>query len=161
IVVDTSSERPIVELDLPDSVYRAIVSEDLSDLRVFNADGLPVPHALCAAPSHAAPTISHEPLPAYRLQDLPHVAGDGTRVDVQTPSGAQISVQGAGTDAAARRVPAYVIDARGVSDELRAVQFDWRSPDGASEVRVSIQASEDLDRWRTLVGSTTLVQLQS
>src|SRR5690606_27282644 len=53
------------------------------------------------------------------------------------------------------------IDARGVSDELRAVQFDWRSPDGASEVRVSIQASEDLDRWRTLVGSTTLVQLQS
>jgi hypothetical protein len=46
-------------------------------------------------------------------------------------------------------------------DELRAVQFDWSSPDGASEVRVSIQASEDLDRWRTLVATTTLVQLES
>ena len=31
---------------------------------------------------------------------------------------------------------------------LRAIQFDWASPDGASEVQVRIEASDDLDRWR-------------
>jgi hypothetical protein len=160
VAIDAPSQRPIVQLELPDNAYRALTTDDASDLRVFNADGMPVPHALCAASSRPPPSISHEPLPTYRLQDLPQIAEDGTRVEVQTPSGAQISVQGGQrTDAQGRRASAYVIDARGVADELRAVQFDWSSPDGASEVRVSIQASEDLDRWRTLVASTTLVQL--
>jgi hypothetical protein len=162
ITIEAEQQRPLVQLDVPDTVYRTVVTNDLSDVRVFNADGVPVPHALCAAPVTEPPTISQESLPAYRLQDLPAAASDGTRVEVQTPSGAQISVQGAPNAATAdRQTSAYVIDARDVPDELRAVQFDWSSPDGASEVRVSIQASDDLDRWRTLVAATTLVQLQS
>ena len=31
------------------------------------------------------------------------------------------------------------------------MQFEWQSPDGASQAQVSIEASEDLDRWRVLV----------
>lgn len=161
VAIDAPEQRPVVQLDLPDVVYRTIASEDLSDVRIFNAEGMPVPHALCTAPTREEPAITQESLPVYRLQDLPQAASDGTRVDVQTPSGAQISVQGEGRDAPDRQVAAYVIDARGVADELRAVQFDWSSPDGASEVRVSIQASDDLDRWRRLVAATRLVQLEA
>lgn len=159
IGIETPTQRPIVQLDMPDVVYRTVATNNLSDVRVFNADGVPVPHALCVAPQSEAPTISQQSLAVYRLQDLPVVSRDGTRIEVQTPSGQHISVQGQELGAAA--TAAYVIDAREVSDELRAVQFDWSSPDGASEVRVSIQASEDLDRWRTLVARTTLVQLGS
>lgn len=161
IVVDLSSQQPLVELGVPDAVYQAVVTDDLSDLRVFNADGLPVPHALCPAPTTQPPTISQESLAVYPLQDIKNTSAEGTRVEVQTPSGAQISVEGAGERGGERQTSAYVIDARSVDDELRAMQFDWTSPDGASEVRVSIQASEDLDTWRTLVAGTTLLSASS
>lgn len=157
LVIDLSSQQPLVELGVPDAVYQSVVTDDLSDLRVFNADGVPVPHALCAATTTQPATVSQESLPVYPLQDIRNTNADGTRVEVQTPSGAQISVQGAGGADGERQTSAYVIDARSVDDELRAMQFDWTSPDGASEVRVSIQASEDLDSWRTLVAGTTLL----
>lgn len=161
LIVEPDASGPMVQLDMPDAVYRTVVSNDLSDVRVFNADGVPVPHALCIAPSSIPPTIAEQVLPVYRLQDLARSASDGTRVEVQTPAGAQISVEGTSNDGAERQTSAYVIDARDVNDELRALQFDWSSPDGASEVRVSIQASDDLDRWHTLVATTSLVQLES
>jgi hypothetical protein len=159
IEIEAITGTPIVQMSVPDNVYHGVVTENLSDVRVFNADGVPVPHALCAAEKNAPSTILQEPLPVYRLQDLAGASNDDTRVEVQTPSGAQISVQGATGAADAARQSAYVIDARSVSDELRAVQFDWSSPDGASEVRVSIQASEDLDRWRTVVAGSTLLKV--
>jgi hypothetical protein len=165
VAIDLVSEQPIVQLNVPDTVYQAVVTDDLSDVRVFNADGLPVPHALCAAPMAQAPTVSQESLPVYRLQDIKSAGSDGTRVEVQTPGGAQISVQGAGQAQGSgdreQQTSAYVIDARGIDEELRAMQFDWSSPDGASEVRVSIQASDDLDRWRPLVAGSTLLSVKA
>jgi hypothetical protein len=149
--------RPIMQLALTDAVYRGVVTDDLSDVRVFNADGVPVPHALCPPPSQP-PTIAQQTLPVYRLRETPVRTGDGTRVEVQTPSGAQISVEGT-LDTARANDAGYVIDAREIDDELRAVQFFWSSPDGASEARVRIQASEDLDGWRTIVAESTLVQV--
>jgi hypothetical protein len=159
--VDLLSQQPIVQLNLPDAVYQHVVTDDASDLAVFNADGTAVPHALCTAPTSLPPTISQESLPVYRLQDIKAATTDGTRVEVQTPAGAQISVEGATRDRYEARTSAYVIDARGIGDELRSMQFDWSSPDDASEARVSIQASEDLDQWRTLVASSTLLSVTS
>jgi hypothetical protein len=105
------------------------------------------------------PSVAQEPLPVYRLQDVPVETSEATRVEVRTP-GAQVSVQGELVERD-RQSAAFVIDARVVSDPLQALQFDWSSPDGAAEVRVSIQASDDLDRWRTLVPATTLVHVRS
>jgi hypothetical protein len=161
VAIDLISQRPVVQLALPDTVYQFVVTDDLRDVRVFNAEGSPVPHALCRSPQVLAPTIFQETLPVYRLQDIRSAARDGTRVDVQTPGGAQISVQGGEVNDGERHTSAYVIDARGIEDELRSMQFDWSSPDGASEVRVSIQASEDLDRWRTLVAGSALLSVTS
>ena len=160
MAIDVYAEKPIVQLAVPDAVYQTIVTDDLSDVRVFNADGAPVPHALCAAVEQSEPTVSQESLPVYRLQDIKAVA-DGTRVEVQTAGGAQISVEGADGKSGERQTSAYVIDARAITDELRAMQFDWSSPDGASEVRVSIQASDDLDQWRTLVAGSTLLSARA
>jgi hypothetical protein len=160
VTIEVLSRRPIVQLNIPDAVYQSVVTDNLSDVRVFNGDGLPVPHALCAAPATQEPTISQESLPVYRLQDIKANDGD-TRVEVQTPSGAQISVEGANRRDTDRQTSAYVIDAREITDELRAVQFDWSSPDGASEVRVSIQASEDLDQWETVVAGSTLLSVRA
>jgi hypothetical protein len=159
VAIQTITTLPVVQIALPDEVYRGVVTDDLSDVRVFNANGVPVSHALCAAVSAREPSISQESLAVYRLQDVPGVADEGTRIQVQTSGGTEVSVQGAGSTTHGSQTAAYVIDARAVSDELRALQFDWESPDGASEAHVSIQASDDLDQWRTVVAGSTLLNV--
>ena len=174
IRVDSLSDRPLIELLLPDSVYQSITRADLGDVRVFNADGSPVAHGFCAAPQAEAPVITKESLPVFELQAGPkgETVGDGAKVEVQTAGGTQIHVQEGQSTIAAPAGPetsGHVIDARGVlmlrnpgsgTDALRSIQFDWQSPDGASEAHVRIESSEDLDRWQTVVGASTLLRVR-
>ena len=81
---------PLVEATLPDAVYQGATSADLTDVRVFNADGLPVPHAFCAEPATTAATITEQQLPVFQLREAPTNASDGTRVELQTAGGTQI-----------------------------------------------------------------------
>lgn len=159
IRMQTYSDQPLVETALPDDVYRVATRADLADVRVFNADGVPVPHAFCAAPQATEPTVTHEYLPVFEVQGaVPR--RDGTRVEVQTSTGVAVNVQqGDGSSTAGTQTQAHVIDAREIPDELRAMQFDWQSPDGASAAQVRIEASEDLDQWQTVVDASTLLKV--
>jgi hypothetical protein len=149
---------PLVGATLPDSVYQGVTRADLGDVRVFNAEGQPVPHAFCAAPAVSEPAITEHSLPVFELRDAPESANDGSRIEVQTAGGTQVNVVEPGRDrpvAANGRI--HIIDARDSDDPIRAIQFEWVSPDGASQAQVSIEASDDLDRWRVLVPATTLL----
>jgi hypothetical protein len=149
---------PLVEATLPDAVYQAATSADLADVRVFNADGLPVPHAFCAEPTATEATITQEQLRVFELRDAPTNASDGRRVELQTAGGTQINVvEPAPGQPMVANGRIHIIDARASDEPVRAIQFDWQSPDGASQARVSIEASDDLDRWRVLVPATTLL----
>lgn len=161
IRVDSYSARPLVEAQLPDEVYRTITRADLGDVRVFNADGMAVPHAFCPAPQATAGSVSKEYLPLYEAQGATHGASNGTRVEVQTAGGTEVKVREGGTTttAATLQTTAYFIDARSITDALRSIEFDWSSPDGASEAQVRIEASEDLDGWRVIVPASTLLQV--
>jgi len=158
IQVTAPQGLPLVEAMLPDAVYQGATRADLGDVRVFNADGLPVPHAFCAAPATTEPTITESPLRVFELREMATDASGGTRVELQTAGGTQINVLEAGSGqptATSGRI--HIIDARDSDDPVRAIQFDWQSPDGASQAQVSIEGSEDLDRWRVLVPATTLL----
>jgi len=152
--------QPLVETVLPDAVYRIVTRADLGDLRVFNADGMPVPHAFCAAPSSPTPEVTEKSLQVFVLRGREQVHGDSSRVAVETSSGTRVNVEESA--ASAPEVVSgliHIIDARD-EQPLRAIRFDWRSPDGASEVKVRIEASNDLDRWDTVVPATTLLLAQ-
>ncbi len=149
--VRASYAQPMIEIVLPDDVYRVVTRADLGDLRVFNADGMPVPHAFCAAPSSAAPQVTEKALQVFVLRGRDQIYTDGSRVAVETPSGTRVNVEESA--APAPEVVSgliHIIDARD-TQPLRAIRFDWRSPDGASEVKVRIEASDDLDQWQTIV----------
>ncbi|WP_161966006.1 DUF3999 domain-containing protein [Steroidobacter cummioxidans] len=152
--------QPMVETVLPDDVYRVVTRADLGDLRVFNADGMPVPHAFCATPASAAPQVTEVSLPVFVLRGRDHVYTDNSRVAVETSSGTRVNVE----ETAAPKPEVvngliHIIDAR-ETEPLRAIRFDWRSPDGASEVKVRIEASDDLDRWQIIVPASTLLLAQ-
>lgn len=160
MTVDASYQRPMIEMVLPDEVYRLVTRADLGDLRVFNADGMPVPHAFCAAPQSMAPQVTEQSLQVFVLRGRDQVYTESSRVNVETSSGTRVDVQESA--APAPEVVSgliHIIDARD-TEPLRAIRFDWRSPDGASEVKVRIEASDDLDRWQTVVSASTLLLAQ-
>jgi hypothetical protein len=158
--VEAPYSQPMIEAVLPEEVYRTVTRDDLGDLRVFNAEGLPVPHAFCAAAQVEEPEVTEQSLPVFVLRGREPVYTSGARVEVQTSGGTRVGVDDSSqsdTDAANRLI--HIIDAREVS-ELRAIRFDWSSSDGVSEVKVRIEASDDLDRWQTIVSTSTLLLVQ-
>jgi hypothetical protein len=148
--------QPLQELAVPDEAYAGVLRGDLGDLRVFNAAGIAVPHALCAA-APAEPQRETLPLPVFTLQGAAGAGEGGLRVDVRTADGAGVQVSGAPAGEAARS-QAYILDLRTLRHPAQALRLDWRSDDGASELPLRILAGDDLDRWDTLVPRTTLLR---
>ncbi len=158
--VVSPNSQPMIEAVLPEEVYRTVTRADLGDLRVFNAEGVPVPHAFCAAAQAQEPEVTEQSLPVFILRGREPVYTSGARVEVQTSGGTRVGVNDSSqsdSDGANRLI--HIIDARDVS-ELRAIRFDWSSSDGVSEVKVRIEASDDLDRWQTIVPTSTLLLVQ-
>lgn len=89
-ITTAGADRPLIETTAPDVVYQKITRADLGDLRVFNAAGIPVPHAFCAAPETAATTLTHESLPIFDLRDIERRSPAGARVELQTAGGTQV-----------------------------------------------------------------------
>lgn len=154
--------RPLVEVLVPDFVYQTATRNDLGDVRVFNAEGTAVPHAFCASPAAVQPVIQNASLPVFDLQAPATSSANGATVEVETSAGTQVRVLEEGATPSATgetQTWAHVIDARSVSGMLRSIEFDWTSPDGASQASVRIEASEDLDQWRSVVAATTLLRV--
>jgi len=164
--------QPMQELVLPDEVYAGVLRADLGDLRVFNAEGTAVPHALCG-PAQPQPVPHDVALAVIPLQVAARADDQGLRVDLHASSseagveviemhaagGPGVRVMRSGEPSSgALRPQAWVIDARAVELPLQAIRVDGRSSDGASEVQVRVEASEDLDQWRAVVDSTTLLR---
>ncbi|MET0534138.1 MAG: DUF3999 domain-containing protein [Steroidobacter sp.] len=161
ISVAAPQSQPMIETVLPEEVYRTVTRGDLGDLRVFNAEGLPVPHAFCAASQVSEPKVTEQSLPVFVLRGREQDTTGGARVEVQTSAGTRVGVNdssGVENEAASRLI--HIIDAREVNQPLRAIRFDWSSTDGVSELKVRIEASEDLDRWQTIVPNSTLLLAQ-
>ncbi|MGH8178245.1 MAG: DUF3999 family protein [Steroidobacter sp.] len=161
VTIEAYAPLPMIELALPDPVYQTVTRADLRDVRVFNADGAPVPHAFCAAPETSEAIVTEQSLPVFELRDGQRAAGEGARIEVQTAGGTQVDVHEPSSGAApAANGGTHIIDVREIEEPVRAIQFDWASPDEASEAQVRIEASEDLDRWNTVVAASTLLRAQ-
>lgn len=165
--------RPVQQFAVPEAVYQGVTRADLGDLRVFNGGGIVVPHALCAGPVVSAETVTEQPLPVFPLRRPPPLGAQaGGRVNVQTPGGTSVQVieapqaaantaviRPALTPAPAPASDGFVVDAGGAPGALRKLRLAWSTPDGASEAAVRVEASEDLNRWRTIVPATTLLHV--
>jgi hypothetical protein len=162
MTIEVPAGRPVVEIVLPDQVYQSITRPDLADMHVFNRDGNAVLHAVCAADATLAPLISRTSLGVFEVTAPEKQSNGGANVDVHTAQGTHVEVsEPSATTDGSTKIAAYVIDARSVSDDIRAIEFEWSSEDGGSEARVQIQSSDDLDSWQTVVAGSTLLQAKT
>jgi len=145
----------IVRAALPAASIAALRGATGGDLRVFNASGMSLPHALIDASTEA---IARADTPGQRLVALPIYAST-----TSTTSGAPtLRIE----EGATRRVIEYsstkatsatqqqprglLFDARKIDTEVRAVELEGTLPT-ATIVKVSLDISADLKSWRVLV----------
>lgn len=166
ISLTAQAERPLQTLIIPDEVYATVTKSNLDDIRVFNADGIAVPHAVC--PQTAEQEKQDRPLAAFPLQTArPQTTAStsSANTDVRVSPDGQIDIKVRQADdkpsvkQSDTSVSGFVIDARDVKETITGIRLRWHATDGASEMKVRVQSSADLNRWRTIVASATLLQI--
>lgn len=154
--LDTQGHAGLVRVGLPGEALAALQSRTAADLRVFDAQGRPVPFAII---SPAAPAQSARQQTA-QLTALPlHTAAPGTLA----PRGAlQVRVEAAGKQsvwvqvdggkaqqagaAQAQRLPSALFDTRAWTQPVSGLLVRARLPDNVP-VRISASSSSDLAVW--------------
>lgn len=158
----TSGDKAFFRIELPDSVYDGAGRPDLGDLRVFNSDGALVPFAFMPRP---APVASGSP---RRVLALFPLTVDTTRPEAgdlsiklrRDAAGMTVDIRARdGTPVVGSRVVGYLLDA--APDDKPLVALLPSLPDtGNVNARLRIDASDDLDRWRTIVADAPLLALE-
>ena len=143
--------QPLVEATLPDAVYQGVTRADLGDVRVFNAEGQPVPHAFCVAPARCGAHDYRAVVAGVRAArgDCQRTS-DGSRVEVQTAGGTQVNVSEAGPRSPFRSATAASTSSTRATATSPCVRSSstGRVRTAHRRCRCSIEASDDLDRWR-------------
>jgi hypothetical protein len=144
---------------LPFEAYRD-TRRDMADVRVFNGRGEPVPIALAGEAEPVKVAKTNVPLARFAVTKLDATpSGKGAEVSIRMSDGTLVSVRGRGGELPQNAVAvAYLVDASQATEPLAALVFDWLPGPGTEVVRVMIEASDDLQAWRS-VGSATLVHV--
>lgn len=159
---------------IPIEVYRGVTRSDLGDLRVFDARGQLVPHALRAldAPGDREPSPVDlrffpivSPATPTGLEDLTlHVVrdGSGTVVEVRSRSGSE-NEDREKSDARSLTDPgsigAYVLDTAELEHPLTALRFELAPSEGDYVLPLTIETSDDLTRFASVGSPQSLVRL--
>jgi hypothetical protein len=146
---------------VPLDVYRGVANDGLADIRVFNAEGEVVPYAVREPAAPAASPLPAQELPLFPLHRQSRVVIDGIHVTIDSPnSSVHLQTQRDGGNAAVV-AEQYVIDGRDMELAVAALELDW--PDTAADFsgRMRVDASDDLNTWRTVAGSAPIANLHA
>jgi hypothetical protein len=162
VPVQVDGREALYEIQLPASVYQGITRPDLGDMRVFNADGEPVPFALEPRPPQRAEkpqpiAVRYFPLYGEQTSDL-----DGLRLKVEkSGAGTVVSVKSeSGEPQAKRRLLAYLVDVSALKQPYEALELDWRQDSASYATNLRVEASDDLKSWTTVVSQAPLVRVE-
>lgn len=156
--IETSAESALYRLDVPMDVYRKVVRADLGDLRVFNARGEIVPHALRQVSRDHTTREAGQRLPLFPLRGDPQTALNAVRVTIGA-GGGSVNVEAKDGAAAKGANNAFIADARAVNKSLAALEVGW--PDDAADfaARLDVEASDNLNSWRRVRSAAPVVNL--
>ncbi|WJI15911.1 DUF3999 domain-containing protein [Pseudoxanthomonas winnipegensis] len=139
------------------TVYRTAIDASLRDVQPLDSGGQPLPAALLdALASQAQPRL--QPLPVFALPSVP-ASGQSTDVVAERDASGAVQRIQTRTTMAADGLPAWLLDASGVHEPLRALRLDWPATQAQAQVRVEV--SDDLRDWTTVQAATTLVQVDN
>ena len=160
IPIDTVGGQPIQSLIVPQTVYEHISLTNLADVRVFNAAGIPVPHAVHRiAEQPDAQSIRHD-LPIFPVYGRTDEALGNLNVRVRRDAaGTLIQVDERTSD---RPTPlrAYLVDASRLEQPVNEMMFHWTITPRDLLARVTVETSDDLLNWQAWGAAGTLASIR-
>ncbi len=156
IPLTAEANHPVQQVQLPDAVYQRVVSPALNDVAVFDATGVAVPHVFCTVPHQQSVTETQQPLTVFPVQ-LARAGVQGATAQVHTDTGSiAITVPGDAGAQATVGVTAYDLDLSALAAPAVALQVQWHSPTGLSEVHVKVEQPDTTQQWQTVVADAVL-----
>jgi hypothetical protein len=156
LTITAPSDLPFFRVSLPVFVFQETVWADQRDLRVFNADGEPVPLARVVPPVPPAAT-ERVSLRSFRLA-APPAPGSLPQIELDAEAhGVELRVfPGPGTESGAE----YLLASDG---ELKApverLHLDWSDRTSNWQQSVTVAASADLQSWNTVASRRLVLDL--
>jgi len=144
--------------DLTPEAYAWVQDAALRDIEVFNAAGQPVPFARITDAPTATPREHVATLPVLALPpSTSNANGNDLRLVIDRDADGRLRRIDAGEQSAAAKTGAkeWLVDARGVSPMDR-LMLTWSAPATGVVARFAIEASDDLQTWRSVGGGTVL-----
>jgi hypothetical protein len=153
MTIEADAAHGLYEVEIPAAVYRSVTRADLGDVRVFNAQGEVVPHALrprLSVTEQASATVS---VPAFPLWGEGPKALDDLNLRIEKrPDGVIADVRSRSTSAADKKLRGYLLDASALPGSLAFLEFDWQR-EGSFIGAVRIDGSDDLTHWNGLAAA--------
>ncbi len=148
------SDNAFHAVELPLEVYESAADGRLRDLGVFNGGDEPVPRSIRAAAPVAVETERRLALRAIPLWENQAKKPEEIRLLLQADL-AQATLEVApatsnDSSPAEKKLSAYVIDTRNLDAELNSLELVWPEPDSGFIASLQVQASNDLETWKTL-----------
>ncbi|MEZ5627056.1 MAG: DUF3999 domain-containing protein [Rhodocyclaceae bacterium] len=155
LAIEAPADASLLQLNLPADVYRAVRHADLRDVRIFNAAGEAVPMARLPRPTETQALRVERPLVALPARAA--AVRDGVTVQASGAARVRVEVDGA-APVAATALPGYLLEVKDFDATIDELTLVW--PEATPfEAAVSVQASDDLQQWRTVAHRTALLSL--
>ncbi len=150
IKIGVPAGTAVAAMSMPEQVYAGAYRRDLGDVRVFNANGEPVPHMIRYAQTQPA-DAPWRSLPFFPLPQEATAEADGYRVYVHTGSdGAVVRVDPRPVDTPAESARTFLVDLSSVERGLAQLRLEWRKGDANLMAALAVDTSDDLVAWTTI-----------
>lgn len=153
----------VYRFSLPRQVYETVARDDMGDIRIFNSANAVVPHILRQPKTKSKIRELTKALPVFPLYRAENSTGnDGLRVRIEKgEDGAIINVESDDAKVGkAQKLSGYLIDTTGQKKQIHKLHITWQAKEANFVTTVSVESSNDLTRWSTLVPRATLARMQ-
>lgn len=144
---------------LDSTVYRQLVRRDLADLAAFNGSGEILPFGPMPASYALPPSVWRQAAWFALPVTMDPAAGDLSLHITRTASG-DLSLDTTLSHGATQSVQNILVDVRAPNNDIEGIAFDLAFDAADFSADVSVEASDDLQNWRTVVPAATVAQLR-
>ncbi len=148
-----AADAPLQRLVLPAAALVRLQTSNYSDVRVFNAQGQPVPMALAQVAAQMQTQRSQVVLPAYPIVGAAGTLGsEGVSLRIEEQGGkrvVQVDTATAKATQGHKNIVGVLLDARAINAPVVSMVLDADLPAG-QPITFEVQASKDLKNWRAL-----------
>ncbi len=162
VPITTSGDSAAWRIELPIEVFAWSRHEDLRDVAVFDADGRAVPLAEWTPSTTASTGGQQARIAPLALPGARAAARDDLHLLVERDGDGRLRLGATPEAATTPALPArtWLLDVEAFADGIDRLRIDWSAPRDGVFARFAVEASDDLQRWRTLRGDATIALLQ-